>query len=118
MGETKTGQHVTTVRVATSRYIGKGDEKREETEWHSVVLWNEQAKYACEYLRKGALVVAEGRLQTRKWTDKDGNDRYTTEIVAHRFQGLDRRTEAAAPAKDKPKWIDREIVHPGADIPF
>lgn len=63
-------------------------EKQERTEWHRIVLFGRTAEIAGEYLKKGRSVYIEGRLQTRKWTDKDGNERYTTEIVGDRMQLL------------------------------
>jgi single-strand DNA-binding protein len=71
-------------RVATtSKYKGE-----EHTEWHSVVAWGKTAEVCGEYLKKGSSVYVEGRLQTRKWQDKEGNDKYTTEIVAQGVQFL------------------------------
>jgi single-strand DNA-binding protein len=69
-------------------------EKVEETEWHRVVFYDRLAEVAGEYLKKGRSVYVEGRLKTRKWTDKDGVDRYTTEIVASDMQMLGARTDA------------------------
>jgi single-strand DNA-binding protein len=81
---------VCNLRIATTRNWKSRDtgEKQEETEWHSVVLYDRQAEVAGEYLKKGRPVYIEGRLKTRKWQDKDGNDRYTTEIVAESMQLL------------------------------
>ncbi|MET0546977.1 MAG: single-stranded DNA-binding protein [Caulobacterales bacterium] len=84
------GEPVVNLRIATSeswRDKASG-ERREKTEWHSVVIFNENlAKVAEQYLRKGAKVYIEGQLQTRKWTDKDGVEKYTTEVVLQRFRG-------------------------------
>ena len=63
-------------------------ETKERTEWHRVAMFNRLAEIAAEYLRKGSQVYVEGRLRTRKWQDRDGNDRYTTEIVADEMQML------------------------------
>ena len=63
-------------------------EKQEKTEWHRVVIFGKLAEIAAEYLKKGSQAYFEGKLQTRKWQDKDGQDRYTTEIVAHQMQML------------------------------
>jgi single-strand DNA-binding protein len=87
---TPNGNAVCNLRLATTRNWkdkATGD-KVEETEWHSVVLYDRQAEIAGEYLRKGRPVYIEGRLKTRKWQDKDGNDRYTTEIVCDSMQLL------------------------------
>jgi len=84
------GGAVTNLSVATSeswRDKESGDQT-ERTEWHRVAMFNRLAEVAGEYLHKGSQVYIEGRLRTRKWQDKDGNDRYTTEIVADQMQML------------------------------
>jgi single-strand DNA-binding protein len=82
------GGEVVNLRVATSETWTKDGQKNERTEWHNVVIFNENlAKVAKNYLRKGSKVYLEGQLQTRKWTDQSGNDRYSTEIVLQRFRG-------------------------------
>jgi len=82
------GTTVTNIRLATSESWRdkQTGEMKEQTEWHTVVLWNRLGEIAAEYLRKGSQVYVEGRLRTRKWQDKSGNDRYTTEIVASEMQ--------------------------------
>ncbi len=84
------GEPVVNLRIATSeswRDKNSG-ERREKTEWHSVVIFNDNlAKVAEQYLKKGAKVYLEGQLQTRKWQDQTGQDRYTTEIVLQKFRG-------------------------------
>lgn len=75
-------------------------EKQEKTEWHRIVFFNRLAEIVGEYLKKGSQIYVEGRLQTRKWQDKDGHDRYTTEIVANEMQMLGSRSGAGAPADD------------------
>ncbi len=75
-------------------------EKQEKTEWHRVVFFGRLAEIVGEYLKKGSQIFVEGRLQTRKWQDKDGNDRYTTEIVATEMQMLGSRSGFGAPADD------------------
>ncbi|MEO5763800.1 MAG: single-stranded DNA-binding protein [Casimicrobiaceae bacterium] len=83
------GDAVTNLNIATSeQWKDKGGEKQERTEWHRVVLFGRQAEVAGEYLKKGRSVYIEGRLQTRKYTDKDGVEKYSTEIVADRMQLL------------------------------
>jgi single-strand DNA-binding protein len=83
------GGEVVNLRVATTENWKTQDgERKERTEWHQVVIFNEGlGKVAKSYLRKGSKVYLEGALQTRKWTDKDGNDRYSTEIVLQKFRG-------------------------------
>jgi single-strand DNA-binding protein len=83
------GDAVTNLRIATSeQWKDKNGEKQERTEWHTVVLFGRQAEIAGEYLKKGRSVYIEGRLQTRKYTDKEGVEKYTTEIVGDRMQLL------------------------------
>ena len=87
---TPNGSAVCNVTVATSRVRKNKDsgEKSEDTEWHRVVFFDKLAEIAGEYLKKGRSVYVEGRLQTRKWQDKDGVEKYTTEIVASEMQML------------------------------
>jgi single-strand DNA-binding protein len=81
------GDAVTNLNIATSeQWKDKSGEKQERTEWHRVVLFGRQAEIAGEYLKKGRSVYIEGRLQTRKYTDKDGVEKYSTEIVGDRMQ--------------------------------
>ncbi|HYW90943.1 MAG TPA: single-stranded DNA-binding protein [Gammaproteobacteria bacterium] len=87
------GSAVANVRLATTDTWRdkQSGERQERTEWHRVVLFGRLAEIAGEYLRKGSRVYVEGRLQTRKWQGQDGQDRYTTEIVANDLQMLDSR---------------------------
>ena len=88
------GMSVTNLRIATSEsWKDKtSGEMKEQTEWHSVAMFGRLAEIAGEYLRKGSQVYIEGRLRTRKWQDKQGNDRYTTEIVANDMQMIGGRS--------------------------
>jgi single-strand DNA-binding protein len=84
------GEPVVNLRIATSEtWKDKGTgERKERTEWHSVVIFNENlARVAEQYLKKGSKVYVEGQLQTRKWQDQQGQERYTTEVVLQRFRG-------------------------------
>jgi single-strand DNA-binding protein len=92
------GSAVTNVTIATSEnWKDKATgENQERTEWHRVVFFGKLAEIAGEYLKKGSQVYVEGRLQTRKWQDKEGQDRYTTEIVANEMQMLGGRGGGAA----------------------
>jgi single-strand DNA-binding protein len=97
------GGEVVNMRVATSEnWTDKASgERKEKTEWHNVVIFNENlGRVAKNYLRKGSKVYLEGQIQTRKWQDQSGNDRYTTEVVLQRFRGelvlLDSREGAGA----------------------
>jgi single-strand DNA-binding protein len=87
---TPSGTAVTNISVATTESWKdkQSGERQEKTEWHRVVMFTRLAEIAGEYLRKGSQVYIEGRLQTRKWQDKNGQDRYTTEIVANDMQML------------------------------
>lgn len=87
------GNAVATVTLATSEVWKdkQTGEQHDRTEWHRIVFFNRLAEIAGEFLRKGSKIYVEGRLQTRKWQDKNGQDRYTTEIVANEMQMLDSR---------------------------
>ena len=93
------GGAVANITIATTfRWKDKqSGERKEKTEWHRVVFFNRLAEIVGEYLRKGSQVYVEGRLQTRKWQDQSGQDRYTTEIVATEMQMLGSRTGGTAP---------------------
>jgi single-strand DNA-binding protein len=84
--------------ATTDNWRDKSGEKQEKTEWHRVVMFGKVAEIAGEYLKKGSQAYFEGRLQTRKWTDKEGQERYTTEIVADRMQMLGSRSGGSARA--------------------
>lgn len=100
---TNAGGQIANLRVATTEsWKDKNSgETQEKTEWHRVSLFGKLGEIAGQYLRKGAKVYLEGRIQTRKWQDKDGSDRYSTEIVADQMQMLDRRQDGQgqAPAR-------------------
>ena len=86
---TPSGSAVANFNIATNEsWTSKDGKKEERTEWHKIVVWNKLAELCGEYLSKGRPVYIEGRLQTREWNDKDGNKRYTTEIVAQTIQFL------------------------------
>jgi len=86
------GGAITNISIATTdTWKDKQGEKQEKTEWHRVAFFGKLAEIAGEYLKKGSQVYVEGRLQTRKWQDKEGVDKYTTEIVADRMQMLGSR---------------------------
>lgn len=93
------GAAVCNVSIATTRNWKNKDsgERQEETEWHRVVFFDKLAEIAGEYLRKGRPVYVEGRLKTRKWTNKDGAEQYTTEIMAEQMQMLGGREDGEKP---------------------
>ena len=94
MRYTAKGSAIANVNIATAESWRdrETNEQQERTEWHRVVFFDRLAEIAGEYLRKGSQVYVEGRLQTRKWQDKDGNDRYTTEIVVREMHMLGSRS--------------------------
>ena len=86
---TQSGTAVATLSVATNRaWKDRDDNWQDETEWHRVIVWAQQAERCSQSFSKGNKVYVEGRLQTRKWQDQNGNDRYTTEIVANVLKNL------------------------------
>jgi len=118
---------VTTIRLATTeRYKDRNGERQERTEWHNVVLWRGLAEIAERYLHKGSTIYIEGRLETRSWEDKNGQKRYTTEVVATDMTMLDSRSDAGAGfdtpgAPPPPPEPDVESAGPGSeddDLPF
>jgi single-strand DNA-binding protein len=116
------GTAVTNFRMATSRtYNNKQGERVDETEWHRCVAFGRTAEVCGEYLHKGSQIYLEGRLRTRDWEDKDGNKRYTTEILIDRMQMLGSRGEreqaAAAPGGEDPFNKLPDDV-PDDDVPF
>lgn len=95
---TQSGSPIATLNVATDEsYQDRDGNKVERTEWHRVVVFQRAAENCSQYLSKGSLVFVEGRLQTRKWQDQQGQDRYTTEIKADRVQFLDRKGDRPVP---------------------
>ena len=106
--------------ATTDRWSDPSGEKKEKTGWHRIVVWGKQAEIAGEYLRKGRPVFVEGSLQTREWTDREGNKRYTTEVRAQRLQLLgrpdDRGAAGSAPSAEEAPEPSGEIADD--DIPF
>lgn len=98
------GSAVTNLTVATNEsWKDKASgEQKERTEWHKVAMFGRLAEISAEYLRKGSQVYIEGKLRTRKWQDKQGNDRYSTEIIADEMQMLGGRAGGGAPAMGGP----------------
>jgi len=121
------GTPVSTFSLATNRvWVSKSGERREDTQFHNVVVWGRQAEVANQYLKKGSLVMIEGRLQTRNWQDKQGQQRRTTEIICERFQlgpklfGGDTKNLAEQEIKEELPEInveEQEEIKP-EDIPF
>ena len=113
------GGAITNITVATSHQWkdkATGD-KKEETEWHKIAFFGRLAEIAGEYLKKGSPVYIEGRLRTRKWQDKEGQDRYTTEIVADNMQMLGSRGDRGDSGSSKGDAAPRESSSPRAAEP-
>ncbi len=126
---TQSGSAVANITLATSESWRDKEtqETKERVEWHRVIFFGRLAEVVNEYLRKGSQVYVEGRIQTRKWQDKDGNDRYTTEIVANEMQMLGSRSanSDSAPANQQPSSISQPATQSAVinepfddDIPF
>jgi single-strand DNA-binding protein len=120
------GSAVTNLRLATSEsWKDKtSGEQQDRTEWHRVAMFGRLAEIAAEYLRKGSQVYIEGSLRTRKWQDKDGGDRWSTEIIANEMQMLGGRSDASAPARSGSQSSSAPVPDSGPpdefndDIPF
>ncbi len=99
------GDAVCNISIATSeKWKDKSGEQQEHTEWHRIGFFGKLAEIAGEYLKKGAPVYVEGRIRTRKWQDKEGNDRYSTEIIADRMQMLGgRRDDSGGGDRQQPR---------------
>ena len=104
--------------ATTERWNDPSGEKKERTEWHRIVVWGKQAEVAAEYLKKGRSVYVEGSLQTREWTDRDGNKRYTTEVRAQRLQFLGRPDDRGASAPAVEEAGEPAAGYAEDDIPF
>ncbi len=118
---TPSGTAVTNFTMATSEnFKDKDGQKQERTEWHRIVAFGKLAEICGEYLAKGKQVYIEGRIQTRSWDDKNGNKRYTTEIVANTMQMLGKADEAtkggAGPSPDVGSASEPTVIE--EDVPF
>lgn len=111
------GGGVTNFSLATSRkWKDKNGERQEETEWHRISIFGKLGEVAERFLRKGSKVYLEGRIHTRKWQDGQGNDRYSTEIIAHEMLMLGEKT-GQAPQREAPKDVENDASFDD-DIPF
>lgn len=112
---TPSGQPVTSFRMASSRtFTTPEGEKKQETEWFSIVAWSKLAELCNQFLSKGRMAYVEGRLRTRSWEDKEGIKRYSTEVVANQVIFLDRA--GAAPLPDEAASGGDEV--PPEELPF
>ena len=117
------GTCVANLRMATTeKFKNRNGERQERTEWHRLVLWGRLGEIANEYLSKGSKLFVEGKIETRKWQDKDGNDRYTTEIRVSELKMLGGGKKAGSPqgAKeaDAGNHADFDDAPVDDDIPF
>ena len=117
------GDAIANITVATSETWNdkNSGEKKEKTEWHRVVAYRRLAEIIGEYLAKGSKVYIDGKLQTRKWQDKDGNDRWTTEIVAGQMQMLDSKKQDKPDSggfRKQEEQAPRQNEFDDDDIPF
>tara|TARA_R110002012_G_C11398100_1_gene585379 strand:+ start:244 stop:672 length:429 start_codon:yes stop_codon:yes gene_type:complete len=112
------GSSVTTISVATSeKWKDKNTgEDVVKTEWHRIVFFNKLAEIAGNYLKKGSQVYTEGKLQTRKWQDNNGQDRYTTEIVASQMQMLGSKGDANTQQQQRPQQAQAQQQPPAFDF--
>lgn len=124
---TASSQSVTNFGFATNRYwVDKDGKRQEDTEFHNIVLWGRQAEVATQFLKKGSVALIEGRLQTRTWQDKEGQNRKTTEIVAERVQfgpraggeGREPFAPSAPVASSSASSAAAKKATPGEDMPF
>ena len=111
MRYTANGRAVTSFRVAANRsYTTPDGERREETEWFSVVAWQKLAEQCSQYLQKGRRVYVEGRLRTRSWDTPDGQRRFRTEVIADRVLFLDRATGVPLPEEGESETVEAEAL--------
>jgi len=112
------GEAVTNATLATSEnWKDKSGEKQEKTEWHNLVFYRRLAEIAGEYMKKGSQIFVEGKLQTRKWQDKEGKDRYTTEIVVNEMTMLGGKPEGDANPSGYVPPAAREKASPAKTAP-
>ncbi len=107
---TSTGQDVANFNIATDEsYTAKNGDKVQNTEWHKIVVWGKQTEFVANYLHKGSLVYIEGKIETRKWKDQSGADRYTTEVKADKVIGLDKKSDDNFPGSGENNSLGKNI---------
>jgi single-strand DNA-binding protein len=114
---TQSGTAVSNLSLATTNRIKRGGEYEDVTEWHKIVAWGKLAEICGEYLQKGSKIYVEGRLQTRKWEDREGVDRYVTEVVVSDMVMLDSRNQGASQSSNNSKLSDHSQTEDD-DVPF
>jgi len=117
---TNSGDAVANLSLATSEtWKDKNGERQERTEWHKIVVFRNRAEFAKEYLSKGRMLAIEGKLRTRDWEDKNGNKRYTTEILANTLTILDGRKDRAGKMEEEPPAaLQNDQEEEEEEIPF
>jgi len=109
---TANGRAVSNFRIATTARWGKGDNKQERTDWHTVVSWADDAEWVKDNVKKGSRLQVEGRISYRSWEDRDGKKRYATEIVSSNIMKVGAKTE-----EEPPPIVDTTALD-DSDIPF
>lgn len=115
---TPSGTAVANFSIATTETWTKDGEKQSKTEWHKIVAWQRLAEICGEYLHKGSQVYVEGKLQTRDWEDKEGNKKYTTEIVINQMQMLGGKGEPRQQNRGPDGTNSGDVTPDGEEIPF
>ena len=117
---TENGTAVANLSLATTQtWKSKSGEKKEKTEWHRIVVFGNTAEFAKEYLRKGTMLAVDGQLRTRKWEDRDGTTKYTTEVLARQLTPLSsRQTESKSKPEEPDVPFDEKKEEGEEDIPF
>lgn len=114
---TPSGKAVANFSIATSEsWKDKSGQKQEKTQWHNIVAWGSQAEHCDHYLAKGSQVLIEGRIETRSWDDKDGNKKYTTEIIANNVQFIGKKENKQSDSFDSKPEVNQAFT--SEDIPF
>jgi len=115
----ESGVKVASFSLATTEsYKNKEGQKVEQTEWHNIVMWRGLAEVAEKYLKKGSQIFLEGKIRSRSWDDKEGNKRYTTEIIADTFTMLGSKKEGAPTPTNEPEPTPPVAPGPEDDLPF
>jgi len=113
------GDKVASFSLATSEtYKNKEGQKVEQTEWHNIVMWRGLAEVAEKYLKKGSQIFLEGKIKTRSWDDKEGNKRYTTEIIADTFTMIGARKDREETPQTTDNGAPPVVPGPDDDLPF
>jgi len=114
---TQAGTAVATLRMATTeRFKGKDGQMQDQTEWHRVIAFSRLAEICGEYLHKGSKVYIEGKIQTRKWTDQNGTEKFTTEIIAREMKMLDGKGGQSEQQQEPEPYPSNNGT--GEDVPF